>query len=252
MSPMATWILLRGLTREGAHWGGFISEFEAAVPGARVLTLDLPGNGQLHQLPSPPDVPAMVEQCRSALRRLGIGPPWHLLAMSLGGMVSVAWAQAHPEEVVAQVLVNTSLRPFSRFWQRLRPANYPALARLLLPGSTPEVWERSVLRLTSNGVHDEVLPQWLALHRAHPVTRSNALRQLLAAARCQAPRRAPVPSLVLASERDRLVSCACSRALAAAWQCELQLHPQAGHDLALDDAPWLAAQAAGWIERRGV
>jgi pimeloyl-ACP methyl ester carboxylesterase len=249
---MATWILLRGLTREGAHWGGFISDFEAAVPGARVLTLDLPGNGPLHQEPSPSDVPAMVEQCRSDLQRLGISPPWHLLAMSLGGMVSVAWAQAHPEEVAAQVLVNTSLRPFSRFWQRLRPANYLALARLILPGSTPEDWERAVLRLTSNGMHEDVLPKWLALHHAHPVTRSNALRQLIAAARYQAPRRAPAPTLVLASERDRLVSCACSRALAAAWQCELQLHPQAGHDLALDDAPWLAARAARWMAGGGV
>jgi pimeloyl-ACP methyl ester carboxylesterase len=186
------------------------------------------------------------------LQRLGIKPPWHLLAMSLGGMVSVAWAQAHPEEVAAQVLVNTSLRPFSHFWQRLRPASYPALAGLILPGSTPEDWERAVLRLTSNGAHDEVLPRWLALHRAQPVTRRNALRQLLAAARYQAPRRAPVPTLVLASERDRLVSCACSRALAAAWQCELHLHPQAGHDLALDDGPWLAAHAAHWIAGRVV
>ena len=244
---MTTWILLRGLTREGAHWGGFISEFEAAVPHARVITLDLPGNGPLHRVESPTDVPAMVGQCRQELQRLGLKPPWHLLAMSLGGMVSVAWAQAHPEEVTAQVLVNTSLRPFSRFWQRLRPANYLTLARLVLPGGTPEEWESAVLRLTSNGAHDEVLPQWLALHRAHPVTRSNALRQLLAAARFQAPRRAPVPTLVLASERDRLVSCACSRALAAAWQCRLQTHPQAGHDLALDDGPWLAARAARWI-----
>ena len=44
---MDTWILLRGLTREASHWGAFAGDFQTALPQAKVVALDLPGNGQL-------------------------------------------------------------------------------------------------------------------------------------------------------------------------------------------------------------
>ena len=245
---MTTWVLLRGLTRESGHWGPFVEQLQAALPGSTVVALDLPGNGAWCKQRSPTRVADMVEQCRSQLINEGQQAPYHLLAMSLGAMVAVAWADAHPQEIAAQVLINTSMRPFSRFYQRLRPANYWALAALALPGATPQKWERTVLTLTANHVHDDVLDDWLALHTAHPVSRVNALRQLLAAARYVAPKSVPaVPTLVLASLSDRLVSVECSRALARHWQCPLRQHPSAGHDLPLDDAAWVAAQVVGFI-----
>ncbi|HAV70244.1 MAG TPA: alpha/beta hydrolase, partial [Alcanivorax sp.] len=41
-----TWILLRGLVREQAHWNGFADRLAGAL-GAdhRVMCMDLPGNG---------------------------------------------------------------------------------------------------------------------------------------------------------------------------------------------------------------
>jgi pimeloyl-ACP methyl ester carboxylesterase len=165
--------------------------------------------------------------------------------MSLGAMVAVAWSAAYPHEVAAQVLINTSLRPFSPFYQRLRPHHYGLLLRLVLRGASPEDWERSILRITSHGGQDAVLPQWLALRAQHPVSRANALRQLLAAARYRAPDAVSTPTLLLASAQDQLVSVACSQALARQWQCGLQVHPTAGHDLPLDDGDWVARQIAG-------
>ncbi len=45
-----TWILLRGLVREQAHWEGFAERLASALgDGHRVLALDLPGNGVLHR-----------------------------------------------------------------------------------------------------------------------------------------------------------------------------------------------------------
>jgi pimeloyl-ACP methyl ester carboxylesterase len=83
--------------------------------------------------------------------------------------------------------------------------------------------------------------------RLAPASRGNVLRQLLAAARYRAPPMAPpVPLLLLASERDRLVAVACSRALAEAWQVPFAVHPCAGHDLALDDPAWLIEQVLAW------
>jgi pimeloyl-ACP methyl ester carboxylesterase len=242
-----TWILLRGLTRESGHWGSFVSQFAQAMPGCRVIALDLPGNGSLHAQRSPADVQGMVAHCRTALAQMGIHEPVGVLGMSLGAMVAVAWAHAHPAEVSALVLVNTSLRPFSPFYQRLQPHTYAPLLRLVLLGATAEQWEHTILRITSNTGLTEVLPHWLTLRAQHPVARRNALRQLLAATRYRAPATPPrQPVLLLASELDGLVSPQCSATLAARWQCSLQRHPTAGHDLPLDDAPWVLAQIQRW------
>jgi pimeloyl-ACP methyl ester carboxylesterase len=245
---MNTWILLRGLTREIRHWGPFIGQFEQAMPEARVVALDLPGNGRLNQQNSPLRVQEMVAHCRTHLALRNIKPPYNVLAMSLGAMVAVAWADAYPQEVAANVLINTSMRPFSPFYQRLQPANYGVLLKLVLLDATPEAWERTILHITSNQAIDEVLPRWLALRRECPVSRANALRQLVAAARFRAPVAKPlVATLVLACEQDQLVSVNCSKALAQHWQCALRLHPSAGHDLPLDDGPWVAAQVLAWL-----
>lgn len=243
----ATWVFLRGLTRESRHWGDFTQQFQQALPSADIILLDTPGNGVLNKAASPLTVLDMVENCRAQLARRLIAPPYHLLAMSLGGMVAVAWAQAYPQEVAAQVLINTSMQPFSPFYQRLRPQNYLALLKLVLSGASAQTWERTTLHISSNRPIDAVLPVWLALHLERPVSRTNALRQLLAAARFRAATGPfTCPTLVLASEQDRLVSVQCSKTLARNGQCSLRLHATAGHDLTLDDGPWVAAQVRKW------
>lgn len=247
---MSTWILLRGLTRESGHWGDFIDIFQRFVPDARVEALDLPGNGSLNRLASPCEVPAMAEHCRSALARRGIPPPYNLLAMSLGAMVAVSWASTAPQEIARCVLINTSLRPFSPFFRRLRPGNYRRLLGLLMPGASDRDREAVILRMTSRMLPDDdtVLQTWTALRSARPVMRVNALRQLCAAIRYRAPPGPPATRLlVVASLNDTLVHPDCSRALADRWRCEIRLHPRAGHDLALDDGAWLAMQIAQWL-----
>ncbi|KAI1691128.1 zinc carboxypeptidase domain-containing protein [Ditylenchus destructor] len=126
-----TWVLLRGLTRESAHWGDFPARLLRALriqqPRARLELLDLPGNGDKHRQSSPTHVEDMMEDCRAELRRRGVPPPYQLLAMSLGAMVASEWAARYPGELSAIVLINTSLRPFSAFFRRLRPSNYWSL-----------------------------------------------------------------------------------------------------------------------------
>jgi pimeloyl-ACP methyl ester carboxylesterase len=250
-SETCTWIFLRGLARERGHWGDFVQQFQLAMPECNVIALDFPGNGYLNHLESLVDVSAMAEHCRGQLASLNVAPPYRLLAISLGGMVAVAWAQAHPQEVAALVLINTSMRPFNPFYERLRPANYWPLMKLMVLGGSPASWERAILRMTSNRTDGSVLPYWLALRRASPVSRANACRQLVAAGRFVAPlQKTDVPTLLIGSENDRLVSIKCSQAVARQWQHPLRLHPDAGHDLPLDDGPWLAEQVREWTQVR--
>lgn len=255
MNQVPTWVLLRGLTRESGHWGNFPGLLAEALtsrqPGARVMTLDLPGNGALYRQPSPSRVPALLEACRDELLRRGCYGPVHLLAMSLGGMVACEWALRYPQEVAGTVLINTSLRPHSPLLKRMRPLSY---WRLLASGlvSLGVRWrEARVLAATSRLADDErraVLDAWVALQRRHPVAWRNGLRQLLAALRYRAGRGRPhVPMLLLCSQADRLVDWRCSQALSRAWGAPLRLHTQAGHDLVLDDAPWVAQAIGDWL-----
>jgi pimeloyl-ACP methyl ester carboxylesterase len=249
---MNCWILLRGLTREARHWGDFPGDLQAALPESDIAAIDLPGNGKLHEGRSPTRIEAMADQCRAEARTRGLKPPYHLLAMSLGAMVAVAWARAHPEEVAGCVLINTSLRPFSPFHRRLRPGSYPVLLRLALPGSD-RAREEAILRLTSHRPAElaGVVESWAAWRREHPVSNANALRQLLAAARYRAPRTPPAAALlILAGAADALVHPDCSRRLARAWQAAYAEHGSAGHDLPLDDGPWVAEQVRRWLRSR--
>ena len=247
----APWILLRGLTRESRHWGRFPQQLGAAFPGVSVICLDLPGNGKLNHMESPSSVEAMADYCHAEAARLGIAVPCRVLAMSLGAMVAVAWAQRHPRDIAAAVLISTSLRPFSPFYRRLRPANYPCLLRLLcLPASGRRI-EAAILQATTRLVSDPatVIEHWLQWRRENPVSRRNVLNQLLAAARYHAPRQRPLDRiLLLAGARDQLVDSRCSLQLAAQWAAPIAVHPAAGHDLPLDVESWVFEQIRRWLE----
>lgn len=251
---MSRWILLRGLMREQRHWGAFPAQLAQALPGAQIVTPDLPGNGVRHAQRSPTRVAQMVDSLRHELQARGMAPPYHVLALSLGGMAAVHWASQYPQELARCVLINTSMRPYSPFYQRLRWQNYPTILQQLLTGGVAQQ-EAMILRLTSTLGGDAgraaLLQRWIAYQREYPVTQANALRQLLAAARFRAPATRPAPpTLILASQGDRLVDHRCSLRLAAAWDSPYRLHPSAGHDLPLDDGPWVAQAIADWLAER--
>jgi len=252
----STWVMLRGLTREARHWGALPGRLEAMLPGARVVTPDLPGNGQRWRDSSALRVADMVEAVRTDLQQQGVAPPYHLLAMSLGAMVAIAWADRYPLELAGCVLINTSVRPFSPPQQRLRPRSAAALLRCLTSGADAARWERTILRLTTRHwppaapATQALLSDWTRWRRDCPVSATNALRQLLAAARFRAPAVRPaVPLCLLVGAGDRLVDPRCSRALADAWSLPLQVHPQAGHDLPLDDPAWVEQRVLAWLDQ---
>ncbi|MBD8526644.1 alpha/beta fold hydrolase [Pseudomarimonas arenosa] len=247
----AHWLLLRGLTREARHWGDFPRRLSRELD-VEVRCLDLPGNGERARDASPDDLQATLQACRTALAPERSRGPRVLVAMSMGAMLSCLWASQHPDEVAGAVLINTSLRPFSPWYRRLRPANYPRVLSMAVGGHRRH-WEAQVLQMTSrrvplaSEVGQQLIDHWMAIGEQAPVTRANAWRQLRAALRFRAPLVAPkVPLLLLSSAGDRLVDPACTADLAEAWQLPYQLHPWAGHDLPLDDPEWVVAQIRAW------
>lgn len=249
---MSTWVLLRGLMRDARHWGDFPQKLQHALGVQQVVMPDFSGNGSLHAQASASSVAEMVQQIRAQLGQRGYAPPYRVLALSLGAMVAVAWSEQYPDEIEKMILINTSLAPCNPFYHRLRPANYPALLRLLLYGSADRR-EGLILRRTSSlkiltQQKPALLAQWQAYAREYPVTRANILRQLQAAMRYRAAAAAPaMPVLLLAGQQDRLVNVKCSLALAQHWHCAIRVHPTAGHDLPLDDGEWVVQQVQEWL-----
>jgi pimeloyl-ACP methyl ester carboxylesterase len=248
-SPSAragTWLLVRGLTRETGHWGRFLEIFQAQLAPAAVVAADLPGCGRRWRDRSPLSIGALTDALRQDADRLA--RPLRVLGLSMGGMVALDWAQRHPGELAGVVMVNSSARPHATLRQRLNPGAWWSLLRVLAGGDADAV-ERAILQQTSAWprVHAGVLDGWADLRRRHPVSRANALRQLVAAARFRAAATPPaVPVLLMCAAADALVDPACSHAMARAWGLPLAEHPSAGHDLPLDDPVWVARRCLAW------
>jgi pimeloyl-ACP methyl ester carboxylesterase len=245
--PAETWILLRGLGRCSDHWGGFTSQIQRAWPSARIVPLDLAGNGARFRERSPACVELMVQDYRSQLEAMQVKPPYRLFALSLGGMVAIEWAHRWPEELERAVLVGASARPLSPFFKRLLAANYLSLLRLLI--ASDRIREQTVLRLTSNHAAPGTVDRWVAIHQHYPVSALNLLRQLIAAARYRLPQTRPeISALLMAGQCDRLVSATCSQELAGWWGRPVAIHPTAGHDVPLDDGTWVMQELGRWLE----
>jgi pimeloyl-ACP methyl ester carboxylesterase len=244
---MKAWVLLRGLARESRHWGAFDAALARRVAPVPVIALDLPGTGSTFRDASPMSVSGMVQAYRSELQTRGVVGPVGVVAMSLGAMVAIEWARAHPQELAACVLINTSLRGVNPLHHRLRPSACATLLRAAFTRDARRV-EELVWALTSRRPwtdRDAVVAQWVAIRHERPVSLRNALRQLVAALRYRvgdAPLK--VPTLVLCGAGDRLVHPACSQRVAHVFGWPLRTHPWAGHDLALDDGDWVVEAVA--------
>jgi pimeloyl-ACP methyl ester carboxylesterase len=122
---MSSWILLRGLMREQRHWGASPPSWRSALPAPPSSRPTCRATASATPCAARPAWrrwwnSAAPTCARAACRR------YSLLALSLGGMVAVEWASRYPQEIARCVLINTSMRPYSRFHQRLRWQNYPA------------------------------------------------------------------------------------------------------------------------------
>ncbi len=244
---MQRWILLRGLTREVAHWQGFDAALGRALPDVQVEAHDLPGAGTERRQASPMSIPGIADDVR---RRVAAthGDPVVLVAVSLGAMVAVDWLVRAPGEVRAVVLMSSSLGRFSSVYRRVRPSAIPAMIRYAV-ARDPAAREAAVLGLTSNARAHEapLLREWVAVQRERPVSKATALRQLVAAARYRGPRSLPQrPLLLLAGGADHLVHPSCTTTLALAYRAEVRVHASAGHDLTLDDPAWVVEQITSW------
>lgn len=238
-------VLIRGLLREARHWGEFAGSLQQQFPHATISTPDIPGNGQLHQATSPKTIAGMTEALRL---QINTSQPLRLTALSMGGMIAIDWMTRYPDEVEAAVLINTSARPLSSFYHRLRWTVYPQILKMIFHSAAQK--EADILSLTSNRhPHDsKLLESWLQWQKQNPVSTVSARNQFLAAVKFSITNKPQQPILVVASQADRLVDYHCSLKLAQIWQTGYVQHETAGHDLPLDEPEWLVGVIKQWFD----
>lgn len=249
---MSDFLLLRGLSREAAHWGDFPKLLENGL-SAKVHTLDLSGTGRFYQDISPNRIEAITALVRQQALNDGLlEQPLTLLAYSLGGMVAWEWMKTYPEDINGAVLLNTSFANLSPFYQRLRWQSYCPFLSLLLKAS-PYQREAAIIKLISNiqDSDNKTTDEWANIQQLRPVSLQNSLRQIIAAANYKPNKQKPTqPILLLSSQQDRLVSPSCSIAIQNRWQLDLVTHPWAGHDLCLNDPLWVVEHVKQWCFNR--
>lgn len=235
------WLLIGPLARECAAWGEasqlMAAHLQAVQPRASLYLLDLPGTGEFWRERSPSQVNALVEQLRQRVEKSGLQGPYGLIAHSWAGALATEWARQHAGELGAVVLISPAMRPFTRVLRSVRLGLWTAAIQKVM-GRWPAP---AALR-----------PRWHELRRSHPVRLRTGVAQLAAIWRYEASRRRPhTQVLLLAGKGDEWLDWRVSAAISRAWGAALRLHPQAGHDLLLDDPHWVARSMAEWLRPIG-
>lgn len=227
-------VFIRGLFRSQYHWGNFAELLQQRLPKKRMIMLDIPGSGEKCHLSSPTSITEMMLELRL---QLGNFDKIDIIALSMGGMIGLKWAENFPYEVNNLICINTSVSSFSPFFQRLKPKNYFSILKALF--STSKERETIIYHMTSNKItNTQVIADWVALDENFPISKFNFVRQLYAASKFSVTK-PKCKSLFISSLKDRLVDTKASQAMAKAWDLPLLINYQDGHDIPLDNPNWL-------------
>ena len=243
-----TWLLLRGLGRETGHWHDFPQVLADTFPDDEVKMLDLPGAGQFRDVTPPLTISGFVYFLRDQLDKDPPQYPLHLVAVSLGGMIALEWMRQYPTTLQAGVLINTSLGNLSPFYNRLRWQTYPGFFGNIM-FLREEQREKALLNILVNrkDQHDLLAEDWAQIYRDRPVKGRNVLGQLVAASHYRIAEKVKVPTLIIVGMGDKLVNPQCSIDIHEKFGYPIVKHPWGGHDLTVDDGPWVAQQIKNWL-----
>lgn len=226
--PQRVWILIGPRAEGCARWGVapqvLLRALRTVQPSARLFLMDLAGAGRQRAVTSPSHVPMLVTDLRERLAQAGIpANELSLMGFSLGALVATEWTRAHPHEVAALVLLNPAMRPFTPIVRSTPLTLWPQALKVLLA--------RDAAREPSTGA-----------------SLATALRHGLARWRYASSRRRPINQvLLLAGQGDPWRDWRVAQRISRAWGAALRMHPQAGHDLLMDDPQWVARAVADWL-----
>lgn len=138
-------------------WGKVLPEVARETT---VFAYNRAGTGDSEAAPPPRDGAHIVEELRHILRAAGLTPPYVLVGSSLGGLYMQLYARAHPEEVAALVLVD-STHPLQLHGAGA-PENWPAWLRVMLDSTASPATHQELEALDATGQQVLALPPYTA------------------------------------------------------------------------------------------
>ncbi len=252
--PHALIAIVHGLDEHSGRYAALAGDLVRA--GYAVAAVDLPGHGAAFGARG--DVPSWTAVRDTAVRALWTAPigldadparlPRVLLGHSMGGVLALDYALAHPRDLTGVVASAPALRSAMPPWWKLALAN---VARVTAPSlGFPAGLDESgmsrdpeVLRARKDDplMHDKISPR---LYEAFNDARQRVLRDA---------RRLSVPALLLHGDADRVVDPRGTAEFAAAAPKGLVTHrtyPGAYHEIFNDtDRAKVVADLVEWLAK---
>jgi len=242
-------VLLHGWAMHSGIWGGLVDRLAARH---RVHAVDLPGHGE-SPAPSRFTLDGVVDALEATFATTE--PPLSVVGWSLGGLVAMRWALAHPDRVERLALVATT----PRF---VAAANWPhAMAPETLARFGDELrvaWKLTVQRFLAlqlhGGEHSRALlpdmrQRLLSRKPPSPATLAEALALLRDTDLRNDAARSEQPALVISGGRDTLAFPEAGRFLAGRLpHARFELIPGAAHVPFLSHSDAFDSALAGFLD----
>lgn len=244
------WILIRGLARGRGHWGVFPERLQKAFPHAIIYYVDVPGNGELKDVPTPLKVADFIQSFEEQLKKQNFDAtlPTYGYSLSLGSMGMIEWARQRPDLFKKIFISNTSAANFSNIFHRLSVDAMKLGLRMRFL-KKPEERELASLEVTTTLSRNQIVKDYKSSYEsmlsysktnsAHP---KNIFRQLVAASKYAFPAKPPTEVILMSGSKDKFVSAQCSKDIENKWHCKHIIHPEAGHDITFQFPDWVVQQ----------
>ncbi|MEZ6016695.1 MAG: alpha/beta fold hydrolase [Planctomycetota bacterium] len=240
-----TVLFLHGFPLSHTMWDDAI---ERLAPAYRCIAPDLRGFGRSAPVHGPVmSMETYADDIARTLDRLDVTHA-HVVGLSMGGYIALAFAERHAERLRTLTLVDTRAEAED---EAGRARRVQAATSLLEVGRAAFARDM-ITKLVAPGAALELRARLATLIEAAPYESTVAalMGMKVRPDRMHVLRELAVPYLVMCGELDALTPPELSRAMAAAnGRSELALIPGAGHMSPMEQPDMFAARLAGFLER---
>ncbi|MFP3853434.1 MAG: alpha/beta fold hydrolase [Anaerolineales bacterium] len=237
-------LLLHGLGSSGQDWLPQLAVLRQRWP---ILVVDFPGHGTSPPLDKSTTIGEISESLVQLMDVHDQGP-FHVVGLSLGALVGLQLALKHPERVQSLLLVNG----FARFRSSVRGSIHALgrgallladrmdwLGRWVARSVFPEPGQAGLRRMAAERIAAvDQRTYWYLIRAIAAFDVRESLSDL------------KIPVLVVAGERDRVVSAGCKRELDQGIpSASLRVFPASGHGTPIDSAAEFNDVLVAWLRR---
>lgn len=244
---------MRGLGRSQGHWLDFPKLIQAKIPDTTCYFIDLPGIDRTQAAPRQ-TISSYTDTVRD--RFLSIQNKcthWNILGISLGGMLTLDWILRYQDDFKNAIIINTSSENTKIKRVYLKTLTQLALAKVFSSNKFENEFRilKAITHLNPTDAH-EAARKLALISEICPISFWVVIKQIYAASKFKiVPHlslNSEIKTLFLGSLLDPLTPVNHTIKLAEIFGGRLEVHPNAGHDLPLEDPAWVVSKILDFLE----